>query len=113
MWFSYLPEIFAHVIFQKKLDNKSHGLFRILKCIEMQAYQLDLPDALKNIYDVFHVSLLEPYPTVKEREPDPPLFIDIDNENLAEIEGIVGSKMYYKKLTYLVKWLGYPVTDNE
>ena len=97
----------------KKLDYKFHGPFRILKCIGTQAYQLDLPEALKNIHDVFHVSLLEPYRTVKGREPEPPPFIDVDGEDQAEIEEVLDSKMHYGKLMYLVKWLGYPVTDNE
>ncbi len=48
----------------KKLDYKFHGLFCILKCIGTQAYQLNFPQALKNIYDVFNVSLLKPYRTV-------------------------------------------------
>ncbi len=97
----------------KKLDYKFHGPFRILKCIGTQPYQLDLPDSLKNIHDVFYVSLLEPYQTVKGREPDPPPFTDVDGEDQAEIEEDLDSKMHYRKLMYLVKWLGYPVTDNE
>ena len=79
----------------------------------MQAYQLDLLQTLKNIYDVFNVSLLKPYRTVKGRKPGPPLFINVDGEDQAEIEEILDSKMHYRKLMYLVKWLGYPVTDNE
>ena len=47
----------------------------ILKCVGMQTYQLDLPKALQNIHDVFHVSLLEPYHTVEGRIPPPPPLI--------------------------------------
>ncbi len=70
----------------KKLNYKFHGPFRILKYIGTQAYQLDLPYALKNIHDVFHVSLLEPYRTVKGRVPDPPRFTDVDGEDQAEVK---------------------------
>ncbi len=68
---------------------------------------------MKNINDVFHVSILEPYRTVKRRKSETPLFIDVDDEDQAESEKGLDSKMYYWKLMYLVKWLGYPVTDNE
>ena len=44
--------------------------------------------------------------------PTPPL-IKVDGEDQAEIEQIFDSRMYYGKLQYLVKWLGYPITDNE
>ncbi len=48
----------------KKLDYKFHGFYRILKCIETPECPLDLPEALKNIYDVFSVLFLEPHLTV-------------------------------------------------
>ncbi len=97
----------------KKLDYKYHGPFVISKCIGTQAYQLDLPEALQNIHDVFHVSLLEPYHTVEGRAPPPPPLIEVDGEEQAEIEEILDSRMHYGKLQYLVKWLGYSVSDNE
>lgn len=85
----------------------------ISKCIGTQVYQLDLPEALRNIHDVFHVSLLEPYQTVEGRAPPPPPLIEVDGEEQAEIEEILDSRMHYGKLQYLVKWLGYSVSDNE
>ena len=97
----------------KKLDYKYYGPFVISKYIGTQAYQLDLPEALHNIYDVFHVSLLEPYQTIEGRVPQPPPLIEVDSKEEAEIEEILDSCMYYGKLQYLVKWLGYSVSDNE
>ncbi len=90
----------------KKLDYKFHGLFRILKCIGTKAYQLDIPEVLKNIHDVFCVSHLEPYRIVKRRKSEPPPFINVDAEDQAEIEEVLDSKMHNRKLMYLVKWLG-------
>ena len=97
----------------KKLDYKYHGPFMISRCIGTQAYQLDLPKSLENIHDVFHVSLLEPYHTIEGRAPAPPPLIEVHGEDQAEIEGILDSGVHYGKLQYLVKWLGYAVTDNE
>ncbi len=79
----------------------------------MQSYQLDLPEALKNIYDVFYVSLVEPYLTVKGRKLDQPPFIEVDAEDQTMMREVLDSKMHYGKLIYLIKWLGYSVTDNE
>jgi transposase InsO family protein len=43
----------------RKLDNRRHGPFTIIKEVRKYAYQLDLP-ATMDIHLVFHVSLLEP-----------------------------------------------------
>lgn len=59
----------------KKLDYKYHGPFTIGKCIGSHVYKLELPSTFQNIHDVFHVSLLEPYRTIKGRAPSPPPLI--------------------------------------
>ena len=82
----------------KKLDYKYHGPFVILKCIGIQAYQLDLSEALRNIHNVFHVFLLESYQRVEGRAPPPPPLIEVDGEEQAEIEEILDNRMHYKKL---------------
>ena len=46
--------------FKKKLDYKNFKPFKVIKIINTQAYQLKLPENW-NIYNVFHVSLLEKY----------------------------------------------------
>ena len=97
----------------KKLDYKYHRPFMISRCIGTQAYQFDLPKSLKNIHDVFHFSLLEPYHTIEGRAPAPQPLIEVDGEDQAEIEEILNSRVDYSKLQYLVKWLSYTVTDNE
>lgn len=37
----------------------------------------------------------------------------MEGEEHAEVEEILDSRMYYGKLQYLVKWLGFPIMDNE
>ena len=97
----------------KKLDYKYHGPFTIGKCVGSHAYKLELPSTFHNIHDVFHVSLFEPYRTTKGRAPSPPPLIEVEGEEHAEVEEILDSRMHYGTLQYLVKWLEFPVTDNE
>lgn len=82
----------------KKLDYKYHSPFVISKCIGTQAYQLDLPQALLNIHNVFHVSFLEPYHIIQGHASWPPPMIEVDGEDQAKIEEVLNSRMYYRKL---------------
>jgi Integrase zinc binding domain/Chromo (CHRromatin Organisation MOdifier) domain len=100
----------------KKLDWKSLGPFKILKRIGLQAYQLELPITMRHIHDVFHVSLLEPYkstliPPHGFPPPLPPLYTKDDKEYF-EIEAILDSKADGRTTKYLIKWKGYPDSDN-
>ena len=42
----------------KKLDYKYFGSFMVLKPIEKQIYQLDLPKTFWKVYNIFYVSFL-------------------------------------------------------
>ncbi len=97
----------------KKLDFKYHGPFTIGKFIGSHAYKLELPSTFNNIHDVFHVSLLEPYRTMKGQTSSPPPLVEVEGEEHCEVEEILDSRMHYGTLQYLVKWLRFPVTDNE
>ena len=45
---------------KKKLNYKNFRLFKVIKIINTQAYQLKLPENW-NIYNVFHMSFLKKY----------------------------------------------------
>ena len=65
------------------------------------------------MHNVFHVSLLKLCDqSKKDREPPPPL-IEVDGKKEFEVEEILNSRIRQRKLQYLIKWLGYPDTDNE
>ena len=102
----------------KKLDWKCLGPFKVVKRIGLQSYKLDLPPTMRHIHDVFHVSLLDPVkPTPLVPDPHglppapPPLYIQDDHEYF-EIENILDSRRIKNRLQYLVKWKGYPDSDN-
>src|SRR5277367_5712358 len=98
-----------------KIAPKRHGPFRIEEVISPLVYRLRLPMAW-NIHDVFHMSLLTPYRETDEHgtnftKPPPDL---LGGEEEYEVEAIIGERTFgrTKRKQYLVKWLGYPESDN-
>ena len=66
---------------------------------------------------MFHTDLLTPYRETKMhgenyQRPPPEL---VDNEEEFEVEAILDSRRFGRgrKLQYLIKWLGYPSSDNQ
>ena len=99
-----------------KLSPKHHGPFPIKKVLGPVTYQLTLPMTWK-IHDVFHVDLLTPYNETDFHGPNfqwpPPDLIDGAEEY--EVEKILDSRRHGRgrKMQYLVKWNGYPDSDNQ
>jgi hypothetical protein len=61
----------------EKLDNRYEGPFTIIDAWGTQSYKLRLPPQMRRLYDVFHVSLLEPYRGDPARAPNPgPILLD-------------------------------------
>lgn len=92
-----------------KLDNLKIGPFEIVKLVGTRSYELKLPASMSRIHPVFHVSLLERYygNTISGRVPPPPPPIEIDGEIEYEVEAIVDSRIFRKRLQYRVQWKGY------
>src|SRR6266850_4000002 len=98
-----------------KLAPRHYGPFTIDKVISLVAYHLELP-AQWNIHPVFHASLLTPYIETDSHSPNfsrPPPDL-IKGENEYEVETIRKHRRFgkNKKLQYLLKWKGYPESDN-
>ena len=98
-----------------KLNPKCYGPFRVIKEISPVAYQLQLPPSW-NIHPVFHASLLSPYSETPSHSPNfsrPPPDL-IENEEEYEVEQIKAHRNFgrSKRLQYLIKWKGYPESDN-
>jgi len=79
-------------------------------------YRLKLPTQW-SIHDVFHIDLLTPYRETNIHgsnysRPTPDL---IDNEEEYEVEKVLDTRQFGKrrKRQYLIKWKGYPDSDNE
>ena len=99
-----------------KLAPKRYGPFKIRKVLLPITYQLALPPQWK-IHNVFHADLLTPYHETELHRPNftrPPPDL-IDGEEEYKVEEILQSRRFGRgcKVQYLVKWKGYPESDNQ
>ena len=97
----------------KKLSEKRLGPFEVLEKVGQSAYHLKLPLSWK-IHPVVHATLLSPF---RENDihgpnyPSPPPDL-IEGEHEYEVEAIIAHKRQGRGHVYLVKWKGYPTSDN-
>lgn len=98
-----------------KLSNKRHGPFEITEAIGTVNFRLKLPNKWQ-IHNVFHASLLIPWiETDAYRPPPPATFPDLETGvEKFDVEAILDSRKPRngRGTSYLVKWLGYPESDN-
>jgi Reverse transcriptase (RNA-dependent DNA polymerase)/RNase H-like domain found in reverse transcriptase/Integrase zinc binding domain/Chromo (CHRromatin Organisation MOdifier) domain/gag-polyprotein putative aspartyl protease len=91
----------------KKLDHVKVGPFFISERISPVNYKLELPSDAK-IHPVFHVDRLEP------ADPETPVettfYHQPEEETEFEVERILNYDQQQR--TYLVKWKGYPHSEN-
>jgi Chromo (CHRromatin Organisation MOdifier) domain len=98
-----------------KLAPRQHGPFKISKIISPVVVRLELL-AQWSIHPVFHTSLLTPYTETPSHGPNftqPPSDL-IDGEEEYEVEQICPHWTWgwRKTLQYLIKWKGYPESNN-
>ena len=99
-----------------KLSPKHHGPFKVTRVLSPITYQLELPPQWK-VHDVFHIDLLTPY---HEKDIHGPNFVQpppdlVNGEEEYKVEEILDSRKHGQghKVQYLVKWKGYPSSDNQ
>jgi hypothetical protein len=105
----------------RKLQPKWVGPFPILRSFGT-SFELELPAQYSRIHPVFHASLLRPYIDGSRRFPGreilsrPLPILNDDGEEEFEIDRILEQKVTgtgrRRKTLYLVKWKGYPDSDN-
>jgi len=102
---------------KKKLDKSYEGPHKVVKVINQNAYQLELPPKVK-LFPTFHISLLEPYQG-SDRFPQDPvpswdtLELDDNKDDVYKVKEIQGQR-YNKEgyWEYKVLWKGYPESDS-
>ncbi|MBW0471082.1 hypothetical protein O181_010797 [Austropuccinia psidii MF-1] len=93
----------------KKLSGRWLGPFQVFKNIGSHAYHLKLPQQLKSVHPVFHVSLLEPVkkssiPNCNQLPPPPVL---VEDKEEWEVAQVLNSKLKRGQLWYLVELKGF------
>ena len=99
-----------------KLAARCHGPFPVEQVLSPVTDNLT-PPSTWNVHPVFHIDLLTPYRETpfhgRNYERPPPDLVA--NQEKYEIEKVLDACYYGRKKTrqYLVKWKGYPDSDNE
>ena len=95
----------------KKLDYTKLGPFKVKAVKRPLSYELELPPQMK-IHPVFHVIYLEPANNNISFETNLP-GIDPDNQEIKyEIKAILDQQEIDGQPRYLIKWKGYPHSNN-
>ena len=99
--------------------EKYLGPFEVITQVGMHSFTLRLPDSMRAVHPVFHVSMLEPAHgnIILEQTQSPPPPVEIAGEPEYEISEILDSKIdkcqKHCNIVYLVHWTGYEGTDEE
>jgi len=99
----------------KKLSHRRLGPYPVERRVGKYAYHLVLPPPMRRLHLVFNVVKLSPAPDdpiVRRRRNPPPLPELVDGEEEYVVEKILNSRMFRRKLQYLVKWEGYGIEGN-
>ena len=98
-----------------KLAPKHCGPFKIMRQLSPAVYEIRIPRHWK-IHNMFHANLITPYKEMaiyglNYSWPLPDL---VDGEEEFEVEQILDMKQMERgrKTHFLVKWKGYPTSDN-
>src|SRR5258708_9817822 len=100
----------------KKLDHKWLGPFVIEMVVSPATIKLHLSPHEQGLHPVISVSNIHPYhpDPILECPLDPrPNPVLVDGSEEYEVESIVDSKYRYQCLHYLVKFKGWPDSNNE
>ena len=98
---------------KRKLGPKRIGPYKITRVASNgRAAQIDIPSKLR-IHPVFHINRLSPYVAPPEGDTRAPPDVLLDDGTPGFIvEAIVGSRRVDRKREYLIKWMGYPTSEN-
>jgi hypothetical protein len=94
-----------------------YGPFKILKVVTPVTYKLKLPASFQ-IHPVIHAKYLKEYVDGAETFPDRPEYVqppppeDVSGEQHFYVEAFRGHRGVGNKLRLLVKWKGYPESEN-
>jgi hypothetical protein len=95
----------------RKMMPRSIGPFKIIQKVGAVAYKLELPENMKRVHPVFHVSLLRKWNVPRRSQPPPPT-IEIEGETLWLFDRILDHRGHKRNREYLVKWKDFGHEHN-
>ena len=93
----------------KTLADKWLGPYAIEEKVSNVTYRLKLPRTVR-LHPMFHVALLAPYIGDERNALPPPVEVEGDEEY--GVEKILDGRLWRKQKQYLMKWEGYPDSEN-
>ena len=101
----------------EKLAHRYLGPYPVVEKVGQHAYRLQLPRSMSRLHPVFNVVKLlaapnDPIHGCHSAPPPDPALIDDDGNEEYEIEAILDSRMFQRKLQYLVRWRGYGYEEH-
>ena len=97
----------------RKFQPKFFGPYPITERIGATAYKVRMPASVKS-HPVFHSSQLKLHP-VTEQFPDRTGYqedpVTVDGVDYYVVERILDRRLFRRKVQFLIKWLGYPVSE--
>jgi len=98
----------------KKLAEKYLGPYELIAQVGTHSFTLRLPEELRSIHPVFHVSMLEPHTssTIPNRTELLPTPVEVEGDLEYEIAEVLDTKIDKRrrcKLLYYVRWLKVPM----
>lgn len=96
-----------------KLSAKNYGPYEIVEKVGPVDFRLKLPPQNK-VHPVFHASKLVPYQEdeIGDRNPNQPPPIEVEGHDEYEVEKVLDSRVFRGWVQYLVKWVGYDVSES-
>ena len=99
-----------------KLAPRRHGPFKVISTWGVNC-RLQLPKSWKHFHLVFHNSLISPYNETSVHGPNftrPPPEIVQGEDDHHKVESVLQSRLIPNKkgVQYLIKWKGYPSSEN-
>ena len=98
------------------MDDKRFEPFKVLEKVKESSYCIDLPASWKGKRLIFNETYLTPYHPPKYHQqrklpPPPPIQLE-DGKQAWNVQEILDSRVYRKKVKYLVHWEGYTHNDD-
>src|SRR6266567_6550154 len=99
----------------RKLSHRRLGPYPISRRVGKLAYCLILPPSMSRLHPVFNIVKLtlapaDPILGRRQNSLPPPELVDGKEEYI--VEKVLNSRMFRRRLQYLVKWEGYRTEHN-